>query len=126
MKFASTKQIIAMIVVSAALLYALDYWKNPQLWHKEMATSANQTHLNKTDLTLWINGACSLEDARQALSGVEGIDLAHASAVAPGGGSSAADSSTAVAFPSPGSRSWIFPHSMGHCGKMAWLPAAWT
>jgi hypothetical protein len=100
MKFASAKQIIAMIVISAALLYALDYWKNPQLWHEEVAAStANHAHGGQADLTLWINGACLLGDVRQALSGLEGIDLADASAAPPSGESSLAGSRTSVSIP---------------------------
>jgi hypothetical protein len=58
MKFASTRQIVLMIVVSAAVLYVLDFWKNPQLWHNEVAASASGLHGNAPELTLWINAPC--------------------------------------------------------------------
>ena len=100
MKFASAKQIIAMIVISAALLYALDYWKNPQLWHEEVAAStANRAHGGQPELTLWLNGDCSLEDVRQALAGLEGINLAHTSTAEPAGESSQAGERTPVSIP---------------------------
>jgi len=98
MKFASARQIMAMIVVSAAFLYALDYWKNPQLWHEEAAApTGEQGQAEAAGLTLWMNGASSLAEARQALAGVEGIDLARAAA--PADGSSNAENRTAVTIP---------------------------
>jgi len=100
MKFASAKQIIGMIVVSAALLYALDYWKNPQLWGEEAgARPVEHRQADAAELTLWMNGAGSLAEVRQALSGVEGIDLGQARAAARADGPSAVEARTSVSLP---------------------------
>lgn len=81
MKFASAKQAILLIIVTCAGLYALDYYKNPQLWHhesQEMKASGKGARL-----ALWMNHLCCtgcLADVRQALAGVPGVDLANATA----------------------------------------------
>ena len=41
MKFANVKVILIMIAATILGLYALDYWKNPQLWHHEGAAMAS-------------------------------------------------------------------------------------
>src|SRR5207237_9441936 len=56
MKFASAKQAILLIIVTCAGLYALDYYKNPQLWHhesQEMKASGKGARL-----ALWMNHLC--------------------------------------------------------------------
>lgn len=93
MHFATPKQIVAMVILSAAFLYGLDYWKNPQLWHKEEAASASKT----AALTLWMAGACTADDVRQALSGLDGMDLARLSAKLPE--NAAPEDNTAVTIP---------------------------
>jgi hypothetical protein len=81
MKFASAKQAIVLIILTCAGLYALDYYKNPQLWHhesKEMEASGKGARL-----VLWMNHLCCtgcLSDIRQALASVAGVDLANATA----------------------------------------------
>ena len=78
MKFASMKQIIVMTAITCALLYGLDYYKNPQLWHSRSVSTARPG----VRLTLWMNHLCCLgclADVRQALAEVPGIDLANAS-----------------------------------------------
>lgn len=78
MKFASAKQAIFLIVVTCAVLYALDYYKNPQLWHHESHGGSG----TGARLILWMNHLCCtgcLSDIRQALAGIEGVDLANAS-----------------------------------------------
>lgn len=77
MKFASVKQIILMTVITCAALFGLDYWKNPQLWHSRSASVVRPG----IRLTLWMNHLCCfgcLADVRQALAGIEGIDIANA------------------------------------------------
>ncbi len=78
MKFASVTQIIVLSVVTCAGLFALDYWKNPQLWHhpQESATPAKGMRL-----TLWMNYlSCTtcMDEVREALKTVPGIDGAAA------------------------------------------------
>lgn len=77
MKFASVKQIIVMTAITCVALFALDYYKNPQLWHSRSVGMARPG----VRLTLWINHMCCLgclADVRQALAGVPGIDVANA------------------------------------------------
>jgi hypothetical protein len=79
MKFASLTQIVAMIVLTVAGLFALDYYKNPQLWHHEQAGKVSSE--NKPRLVLWMNHMCCsgcLDGIRQALSRLPGIDAAGA------------------------------------------------
>ena len=79
MNFASVKQILAMIVITCVGLYALDYWKNPQLWHsRSVAMAAPEAGPR---LTLWMNHLCCtgcLDDLRKALAGTAGVDLEKA------------------------------------------------
>lgn len=80
MKFATATQIIIMVVVITAGCYAFDYVKNPQLWHHAAVASASAE--KGAHLTLWINHLCCsscLDDVRQALASVPGIDATHAS-----------------------------------------------
>jgi hypothetical protein len=66
-------------------------------WHREAAASASDhVHADAAQLTLWMNGAGSLADVRHALSGVEGLDLADASVLAPAGGAASPESGNAV------------------------------
>jgi copper chaperone CopZ len=79
MKFISTRLAIILIIVTCAGLYGLDYYKNPQLWHHEHAMAAAGQGAR---LVLWMNHLCCtgcLADIRQALAGVQGVDLANAS-----------------------------------------------
>lgn len=83
MKFASAKQAIILIIVTCAGLYGLDYYKNPQLWHHEHEMAAGGRGAR---LVLWMNHLCCtgcLADIRQALAGVQGVDLANASGPQP-------------------------------------------
>jgi len=75
MKFASAKQILFMIVASAAFLYGLDYWKNPQLWHSEVSASTARGELSTPEVTLWINESYSPEQVRGALNGLQGLEV---------------------------------------------------
>jgi copper chaperone CopZ len=78
-KFATATQILIMVVAITIGCYAFDYIKNPQLWHHAAEVSANAE--KGAHLTLWINHLCCsgcLDDVRQALSQVPGIDAAHA------------------------------------------------
>ncbi len=80
MNFATARQIIALVIVVTAGCYVFDYYKNPQLWHHVTATSAN-VHTGAR-LTLWINHLCCsecLNEARQALAALPGIDAVIAS-----------------------------------------------
>lgn len=75
MKFASVKQIVLMVVAVAILLFTIDYFKNPQLWHPPSEAMAGPG----VRLTLWMNNLCCTDcsaDVRQALEGVSGVDLA--------------------------------------------------
>lgn len=74
MRFASARQVILMIALSAVSLFALDYWKNPQLWHHGHAAAEQN---GGALLTLSMNRACSPAELRQALSGTDGLDLAN-------------------------------------------------
>jgi copper chaperone CopZ len=79
MKFATGKQIVAMVIIIVIGCYAFDYYKNPQLWHHETVTTANSE--KGARLTLWINHLCCsqcLNDIRLALAGLPGIDAANA------------------------------------------------
>jgi hypothetical protein len=81
MKFASAKQAIFLIVVTCVGLYALDYYKNPQLWHHE--SEATEASGKGARLVLWMNHLCCtgcLSDIRQALAGAPGVDLVNATA----------------------------------------------
>jgi hypothetical protein len=79
MKFASAKQIVILVIVIIVFCYAFDYYKNPQIWHKDaMAVSSEKG----AHLVLWINHLCCsdcLSDARKALAALPGIDAASAS-----------------------------------------------
>lgn len=78
MKFASVKAILIMIAVTILGLYALDYWKNPQLWHHEAAMASPE---GGPRLILWMNHLCCtgcLDDVRKALAGTAGVDLEKA------------------------------------------------
>lgn len=75
MKFATATQIMIMVVVITVGCYAFDYVKNPQLWHHAPEVSASAG--KGVHLTLWINHLCCsncLDDVRQALASVPGID----------------------------------------------------
>jgi len=79
MKFATATQIAVMVVVITAGCYAFDYVKNPQLWHHAEVVPASAG--KGAHLTLWINHLCCsscLDEVRQALVPVPGIDVAHA------------------------------------------------
>src|SRR5215468_1347059 len=79
MTFASVKQILAMILITCVGLYALDYWKNPQLWHSRSAAMVAPDAGPR--LTLWMNHLCCtgcLDDVRKALAGIAGVDLEKA------------------------------------------------
>jgi hypothetical protein len=79
MKFASVKLSLIMIVLTALGLYALDYWKNPQLWHGRQAAVVGPE--SGPRLILWMNHLCCtgcLDDVRKALAGTPGVDLAKA------------------------------------------------
>src|SRR6201993_1113529 len=79
MKFASVKMILIMTAVTILGLYALDYWKNPQLWHHEAAAMASPE--GGPRLILWMNHLCCtgcLDDVRKALAGTAGVDLEKA------------------------------------------------
>lgn len=79
MKFATTIQIIVLTVVSCVALFALDYLKNPQLWHPATVAASGPGQR----LTLWMNHLCCtacLDNVRQALAGMDSLDMANASA----------------------------------------------
>ena len=81
MRFATATQLILLTAVACAGLYALDYFKNPQLWHP--VSAANLSASRGIRLTLWMNHLCCtgcLADIRQALAGVPGLDLGNAAA----------------------------------------------
>jgi copper chaperone CopZ len=81
MKFASAKQAMVLILLTSAGLFALDYYKNPQLWHHE--SKEREASEKGARLVLWMNHLCCtgcLSDIRQALAGVPGVDLANATA----------------------------------------------
>lgn len=77
MKFATVRQIVVLTVVICAVLFGLDYYKNPQLWHSESIKTARPG----VRLTLWMNHLCCtgcLADVRQALAGLAGVDVDNA------------------------------------------------
>jgi hypothetical protein len=79
MNFATAKQIITLVIVITVGCYVFDYYQNPQLRHHGTASSANVD--KGARLTLWINHLCCsdcLNDARQALAALPGIDAANA------------------------------------------------
>lgn len=81
MTFASVKQILIMIALTCLGLYALDYCKNPQLWH--LRQNATVSPEGGPQLTLWMNHLCCtgcLDDVRKALAGTPGLDLEKATA----------------------------------------------
>ena len=78
MKFASTKLIIILTIVTSGALFGLDFWKNPQLWHAKPELAAPGQGQR---LTLWMNHLCCtacLDNVRQALAGMEALDMANA------------------------------------------------
>jgi hypothetical protein len=78
MTFASVKQILAMIALTCMGLYALDYYKNPQLWHRGSVMASPE---GGPRLSLRMNHLCCtgcLDDVRKALAGTPGVDLAKA------------------------------------------------
>lgn len=78
MKFATVTQILVLIAVTCLGLYLLDYYKNPQLWHKGPAVTTSE---KGPRLTLWMNHLCCtgcLDDVRKALAGLPGVDSANA------------------------------------------------
>jgi hypothetical protein len=80
LKFANFRQIIVLTVLSCAVFFALDFWKNPQLWHATPAAAAAPE--KGVHLTLWMNHLCCtacLETVRQALASVPALDLANMS-----------------------------------------------
>ncbi len=84
MKFASVTQIVVLSVLTCAGLFALDYFKNPQLWHHPAAMSVPTE--KGLHLTLWMNYmTCStcLDEVRDALKAVPGIDGAAANTPTP-------------------------------------------
>jgi copper chaperone CopZ len=79
MTFASVKQILIMIALTTLGLYALDYWKNPQLWQRRQVASVSPE--TGPRLILWMNHLCCtgcLDDVRKALAGTPGVDSAKA------------------------------------------------
>jgi hypothetical protein len=77
MKFASVKQIVLMVLVVVIILFTVDYFKNPQLWHPPSVVMAGPG----IRLTLWMNRLCCtecLDNVRHALDGVSGVDLVNA------------------------------------------------
>lgn len=79
MKFANVRQIVIVAVISCVGLFALDYFKNPQLWGPQPVAAA--TIGNGPELTVWMNHLCCdacLDNVRQALTGLPGIDLSKA------------------------------------------------
>ncbi len=80
MKFATATQIVVLSIISCVGLFALDYFKNPQLWHRSAAASS-ATAAKGVHLTLWMNHLCCtscMDDVRAALATVPGIDAAAA------------------------------------------------
>ena len=80
MNFATARQIVMLVIIITAGCFVFDYYKNPQLWHHETASSANAG--KGARLTVWINHLCCsecLSDARQALAALPGIDAVNAS-----------------------------------------------
>jgi len=79
-KFANATQITVMVVVISIACYAFDYYKNPQLWHRtahKPPAVAQGVHL-----IIWMNHLCCsscLDDVRQALTSVPGVDSGKAS-----------------------------------------------
>jgi hypothetical protein len=81
MRFATVTQIVVMTVVFCAVLFALDYWKNPQLWHAETVAAKTANAKHGVRLTLWMNQLCCtecLDDLRQALQAIPALDVANA------------------------------------------------
>ncbi len=81
MRFATATQIVALSIITCAGLFALDYFKNPQLWHPHENAGPVQHQGEGVHLTLWMNYlSCStcLDDVRLALKTVPGIDGAAA------------------------------------------------
>lgn len=80
MKFATAKQLVVLTIVTCVGLFALDYWKNPQLWHRRTVASGTAAHAGAY-LTLWMNHLCCttcMDDVRAALKDVPGIDAESA------------------------------------------------
>src|SRR5260370_10100978 len=80
MNFATARQIVMLVIIITAGCFVFDYYKNPQLWHHETASSANAG--KGARLTVWINHLCCsecLSDARRALAALPGIDAVKAS-----------------------------------------------
>jgi hypothetical protein len=80
MKFATATQVIILTVVSCLGLFALDRWKNPQLWQHSTEAAAPSGDKGPR-LTLWMNHLCCtacLDDVRQALAAVPGVDVTNA------------------------------------------------
>ena len=78
MKFATVTQSLVLIAVTAIGLYLLDYYKNPQLWHKGQVVTTSD---KGPRLVLWMNHLCCtgcLDDIRKALASLPGVDLANA------------------------------------------------
>src|SRR6266404_284667 len=79
MTCASPKQILILIALTCLGLYALDYWKNPQLRHSGSVATASSA--GGPRLALWMNHLCCtgcLDDVRKALAGMPGVDLEKA------------------------------------------------
>jgi hypothetical protein len=79
MTFASPKQILILIALTCLGLYALDYWKNPQLRHSGSVALASSEAGPR--LALWMNHLCCtgcLDEVRKALAGMPGVDLEKA------------------------------------------------
>lgn len=79
MTFASVKQIIILVVLTCITLFTVDYFKNPQLWHRGAMNMSDGSR--QTRLVLWMNHLCCtgcLADVRQALAGLPGLDVANA------------------------------------------------
>jgi copper chaperone CopZ len=77
MKFATPRQIVVLTAIVCAVLFGLDYYKNPQLWH----AASERTAKPGVRLALWMNHLCCtgcLADIRQALAGLPGVDLENA------------------------------------------------
>jgi hypothetical protein len=78
MRFATARQAILLIAFTCLALYALDYYKNPQLWRsRSQPATSSESH---PELIIWMNHLCCsgcLDDVRQALAGLPGMNVTH-------------------------------------------------
>jgi copper chaperone CopZ len=77
--FATTKQIIAMTLLWAAVMFGIDYAKNPRPAGMMFASRMGEsTHGEKPRIKLWMNHLCCsgcLSDVSAALAGISGIKV---------------------------------------------------